>query len=36
MVKAVQIDWVRVGTAVAAALLLAMFWWVVVSLLVQP
>jgi hypothetical protein len=33
MVKSSQIDWVRVGTALAAALLLGLFWWGTMSLL---
>jgi hypothetical protein len=35
MVKTAQIDWVRVTTALGAALLIGLFWWAAISLFVQ-
>jgi len=36
MVNNMHIDWVRVATAVAVALLLGLFWWGVISAFVHP
>ena len=35
MVKNAHIDWVRMGTALAVALLLGLFWWGAVSMLAR-